>query len=156
MSGTDIAYGGISLRACYAMSGTHIAYGCAVQPGLPWMPRAMPRRDAWYRPRLCPVLTEGTLIPGKTDKRQLLQNIRDVTFEGASGYVQLDPQECGFLCLISECIGLRARYPMSGTAAGIACGAVSGTGIANSATCLRECYAMSGTDIADGGARASE
>eukprot|EP00961_Rhodomonas_salina_P282440 3816465-Rhodomonas_salina.1 len=71
--GTDLAFAAIALRACYAMSGTDLAYGTTSWPppcrlSLLCSHRSAPL-SAYARPTRCPVLTlRKVLCNARTDR----------------------------------------------------------------------------------------
>eukprot|EP00961_Rhodomonas_salina_P024882 335193-Rhodomonas_salina.2 len=141
MSGTDLAYGAICLRAPYAVSGTDIRTIAAVRcppmryPGTDIAYGVVPpgsRQTEFEEPTVIVTLPEGT-TPTRLRACYAM-----------SGTHRLSLQ-------VLEPTALRARYAMSGTdiAYGAicqcACYAMSGT-IYDIYLCA--CYAMSGTDLA--------
>eukprot|EP00961_Rhodomonas_salina_P301817 3940624-Rhodomonas_salina.6 len=61
MSGTEVAYGDVCVRACYAMSGTHLAENVLSEYGITTvmavnMDMSGPQVSSYALPMLCPVL----------------------------------------------------------------------------------------------------
>eukprot|EP00961_Rhodomonas_salina_P081116 1090819-Rhodomonas_salina.3 len=128
MSGTELAYGGVFLRACYAISGTDIVYG-ATREG------ASISQPKYLSPR---VLRNRYAMSGTDRAYAVTRSEEDDDLCRAFGHAGT---------------GLRAEYAMSGTEIGycyqdeghvafFAAGSLIPDG--KGATGLRERYAMSG------------
>eukprot|EP00961_Rhodomonas_salina_P026764 361602-Rhodomonas_salina.1 len=127
---------GIVLRACYAMSGTDIAYGAI------WLcnVRYWPRRFCYLPTRvLCAMCGTGTAYGFSRALRCPAMSGTDIPYGAMSGTdiaygSVLNP-------MVLSAYALATRCPSA---------AISGTDIAHGAICLRGRYAKSGTDIAYG------
>eukprot|EP00961_Rhodomonas_salina_P305508 3941962-Rhodomonas_salina.1 len=131
MCGTDLVHVAISLRACYAVCGTELAYGTASLCDIKYWPCV-----CCCPPTLCAVLSSCMQVWKACVGEHVRRNGLSAMSRGASG------MPCPIL--------LRACYAMSGT--DLARGAISlRTAYDMSGTSpivLRASYARSGTDLA--------